>query len=422
MAAAERTFRFTDVKLKALELPTEGRLIVWDTEVRGLMLDVTPSGTKTFRFRKKIDGVSRRYLVERFDGTNYGHAKKKALQMAGKIAGGASLSRQVGERPGGPTVGEFFDRWLTEYAKAHRPGSWGHDLQLFDGHIRPVIGDKSLLKIDSVQLRQLHTSIAENIRSTESRRGPQAPHARTAGHRTANRMLQLLSAVFNCAKRWGVYQHENPTAGVQRFKESRRERYLQQDEAQQFFRELADPKTTVDTRDFILLGLFTGARRSNLMAMRWRDIDHMGALWTIPGESTKTGRAYHVPLVPPALEVLRQRLQLVTPGCDWVFPAASASGHLVSFQKQWDEFRCRAGMPDLRFHDLRHTLASWQAIAGTSLAIIGRGLGHSSTSTTARYAHLNVDPVRASMGTAAGAMLEAGRTKKQKPKKRGGSK
>ena len=152
------------------------------------------------------------------------------------------------------------------------------------------------------------------------------------------------------------------------------------------------------------------------MAMRWQDIDFTGALWTIPGESTKTGRAYHVPLVEPALEVLRQRWQLSTPGSKWIFPAASKSGHLVSFQKQWAEFRTRAGMPDLRFHDLRHTLASWQAIEGTSLAIIGRGLGHSSANTTARYAHLYVDPVRASMGSAAGAMLKAGRAGTRKGK------
>lgn len=427
MARPERSLRLTDDSVKKVAAPASGRLYLRDSEVRGFILDVTANGVKTFRLYKKIDGRPRRILIAQFDGRNTKDAREACKVLVGKLAAGDDLDKP--DQAGGPTVAVFFDRWLQDYAKHHRPGTWRHDLQLFDSHIRATLGRRPIRSVRPAHVRALHAKIAEAAAERSGGPGPAPKGSTGAGHRTANRMLQLLSILFNVAREWGVTTAENPTIGVRRFKEARRERYLQPDEAARFFATLADrgtvenPGTTQDACDFIMLGLFTGARRSNLMAMRWADLSLDGALWTIPGDVTKTGRAYHVPLVPPAVAVLAARHQNAVPGYPWVFPANSASGHLVSFQKQWDHFRKRAGLPDLRFHDLRHTLASWQAIGGTSLAIIGKGLGHSSPNTTSRYAHINVDPVRASMDRAATAMLEAagligGSTPARKPKQK----
>lgn len=411
MATTKLKFRFTDDSLKKVAPPARGRIYLKDAEVRGFVLDVTSSGAKTFRLAVKVDGVSRRLYVDQFTGDNTKAARAKAEILRGKLRAGDPIDLSAGGRLGGPTLEEFFERWLDEHAKPHRPGTWRHDEQLFVSHIKERLGHRPLQSIKAQHIRELHAWIAAQTRDKGTVPGPQKGAA--AGQRTANRMLQLVSILFNCARQWGAYADENPTVGVRRFKEPKRERYLQQDEAGRFFATLADrgtakdPGTPQDARDFILLGLFTGARRSNLMAMSWADIDLEAALWTIPGTETKTARAYHIPLVPPAVAVLQERAVRRVEGCPWVFPANSTSGHLVSFQKQWDQFRQRAGLPDLRFHDLRHTLASWQASAGTSLAIIGKGLGHSSPNTTSRYAHINVDPVRASMDRAAGDMLRA---------------
>ncbi len=413
MSSKSEPLRFTNPKLKAVCPPDKGRLYLRDSLVPGLILDVTSKGAKTFRLYKKVNGRPRRIFIAAFTGDNLTEARNEAKILSGKLAAGADLEGDVVSRGGGAALGVYFDRWIERYAKPHRPGTWRHDQQLFDGHIRPVLGNRPLRAIQQRHIRALHAQIAEKARARVAAPGPAPKRKDSAGQRTANRMLQLLSILFNCAREWSDYNGDNPTSGVRRFKEGRRERYLLQDEAPRFFEALAAPETPLDTRDFILLGLFTGARRGNLMAMRWADVSTEARLWTIPAETTKTDRPYYVPLVPPAVALIEERKKTAVNGMPWVFPAASASGHMVSFQKQWAAFLARAGLSDLRFHDLRHTLASWQAIAGTSLAIIGRGLGHNSPTTTNRYAHINVDPVRASMEQAAGALLRAADTTRE---------
>jgi integrase len=152
--------------------------------------------------------------------------------------------------------------------------------------------------------------------------------------------------------------------------------------------------------------LFTGARRSNVAEMRWDEIDLERAVWRIP--RTKNGRPQMVPLVPPALNILKSRRE--TSGeSPWVFPAdTAAEGHVVDPRKAWERVRARAGLHDLRMHDLRRSLGSWAAAAGTSLAIIGAALGHRDLKSTQVYSRLQLDVVRAAVEKTTAAMLEAG--------------
>jgi integrase len=137
--------------------------------------------------------------------------------------------------------------------------------------------------------------------------------------------------------------------------------------------------------------------------MRWQDLDLAGATWRIP--HTKNGEPQLVPLVSEALEVLRARKPQ---DVGYVFPAPSKSGHMTPPKKRWRDLLARAEITDLRVHDLRRSLGSWQAIGGASLAIIGKSLGHKSASATMIYARLSLDPVRASVAAATSAMLAAG--------------
>ena len=109
-------------------------------------------------------------------------------------------------------------------------------------------------------------------------------------------------------------------------------------------------------------------------------------------------------LTPEVVEILRERQD-----CDpvWVFPGTGVTGHLVEPKKAWKRVLERAGIADLRIHDLRRTLGSWQAKTGASLVIVGKSLNHKSPSTTAIYARLDLDPIRASVERATGAMLTA---------------
>ncbi|MOA36463.1 site-specific tyrosine recombinase XerC [compost metagenome] len=143
--------------------------------------------------------------------------------------------------------------------------------------------------------------------------------------------------------------------------------------------------------------------------MRWEQLDLATGCWTIPSSHHKNKRIHTVPLPPAAIEIIRRRIG-VSP--EWVFPSSvSKTGHMESVRGPWKQalkaLAAELSMdsaPDLRIHDLRHTTASWLVAQGVSLPMVGRVLGHASTQTTARYAHLATDPVREVLNQAAAAM------------------
>jgi len=232
----------------------------------------------------------------------------------------------------------------------------------------------------------------------------------------ANRILQLVRTVYNFAKREELFSGENPAAGITPFREQSRTRFLQPAELQRLFKALDSRGTPRDLRDFCVLALFTGARKSNLMAMRWDEvvIDSENPTWTIPDASSKSGVGYTIPLVPAAADVIKKR-RAIAADSPWIFPSAtSASGHLQEVKRNWQDLLGRAQISDLRLHDLRRSLGSWQAGLGASLLVIGKSLGHSSVEATSVYSRLSLDPVRESAAAAVDAMRLAG----QKPQKR----
>ena len=136
--------------------------------------------------------------------------------------------------------------------------------------------------------------------------------------------------------------------------------------------------------------------------MRWQDINFNQATWRIP--ETKNGSSHLVPLSPEAIHILKKRFTLKEN--DWAFPSAtSKSGHLEEPKSAWKRILKRAELQDLRLHDLRRTLGSWQAATGANSYVIGKSLGHKTQQATAIYARLNIDPVRESMEKATSAMM-----------------
>jgi integrase len=175
---------------------------------------------------------------------------------------------------------------------------------------------------------------------------------------------------------------------------------LQPEELPRFFAALAaEPNETA--RDFFMLSLLTGARKSNTLAMRWEEISFAAETWRIA--ETKNGEPQTVHLPRQAVEILTAR-KLASDG-PWVFPGGGASGHLADPKKAWMRILAEAGIADLQIHDLRRTLGSWQAATGANSYIIGKSLGHRSQQSTAIYARLNLDPVRESVNKATDAMF-----------------
>jgi integrase len=242
---------------------------------------------------------------------------------------------------------------------------------------------------------------------------------RESGHYAANRMLALLSAMFNYAARLG-YAGGNPAKGVKHFKEQSRDRFLRADELRAFFDALGDEQTPPLWRDFFTVALLTGARRANVLSMKWADLELERGLWRIPESQSKNKEPLLCVLPPAAVEILRRRADENDALEDedrspFVFPGRGRTGHVADPTKPWEDVLARAKIKDLRLHDLRRTLGSWQAAAGASLSIIGRSLGHKNVATTAIYARLDLDPVRASVNTAADAIMAAANGLKSLP-------
>jgi integrase len=146
--------------------------------------------------------------------------------------------------------------------------------------------------------------------------------------------------------------------------------------------------------DAIKLLLLTGARRGEVLSMRWLDVDLGAATWNRKAADLKQGRDHSLPLSAPAAALLRSVADTQSNGGkrplgEFVFAsAASKTQHLVAIRRLWRNVIKTADLPDFRIHDLRHSVASQLISSGASLALVGSLLGHSSPAVTQRYAHL----------------------------------
>ena len=277
---------------------------------------------------------------------------------------------------------DLFADWLA-YAKQEKK-TWKEDKRKYDNFISHW-GRRRLSEIARPEVRKLHNKIGEN-------------HGRYA----ANRVLALLRSMYNRALSeedigWvGV----NPTIGIKKFREESRDRFITPEEMPAFFDSLGEEDATV--RDYFWLALLTGARKTNLLEMRWDQLTIDG-MWRIP--DTKSGQPVVVPLVEQAQNILKARRE-AHDHQPWVFPGPGKAGHLVEVRKAWVRICKRAGLENLRIHDLRRTLGSWQALSGASELIIGKSLGHAAGSkATAVYARLGTAPVRESLDVATSKMI-----------------
>ena len=378
---AARRVAFTMARAEAVPAPAAGRVYVYDTQVVGLALCVTANGRRNWYWYGKITGQPVRVKMGAYPAVGVEEARKRALDVAAEVAAGGNPHTERQTRRRELTLGDLWESWLTHAKERKREKSTREDERQWRTFLEAWSG-RRLSGIGRVDVAALHARIG-----------------RGNGHYAANRALSLLSAMFNHAIGELAWQGVNPCKSVKRFPERSRDRFLSAEELPRFFQALAaEPNAAM--RDFFLLGIFTGARRSNVQAARWQDIDLLARLWRIPPEASKSGVPIVVPLCEPACEVLRRRLAEAN-GSPWVFPSArSASGHLEEPKGVWRRIVQRAGLADVRIHDLRRSLGSWLAITGAPLAVIGKGLGHSQLRATEVYARLSVEPVREAIDVA----------------------
>lgn len=376
---------FTQAALGKLPTPEKGRTYYRDIKMPGLTLCVWDSGVKSFELYKRMGGQPTRLKIGRFPEVTVENARKEAARLVGEIAQGKDPSEQRRKARGETAVGELFALFLEGHAKPHKR-SWKGDQEQYNRYLDGW-KNRKLSQVRRADVAALHAKVG-----------------RDHGTYAANRLLALLSSLFTHAARLG-YEGGNPAQGVKRFKEQSRDRFLDADELKAFFVAVAAEKSET-WRDFFLVALMSGARRANVLAMRWADVNLERGLWRIPESQAKSGEPLIVILPAPAVEILKRRAK-GTEG-DYVFPRRDGTGHVTEPKQAWARIVKASGLKDVRIHDLRRTLGSWAAAMGASLPMIGRALGHKNVATTAIYARLGLDPVRATVTGAVKAMLEAG--------------
>ncbi|SHH63553.1 tyrosine-type recombinase/integrase [Desulfofustis glycolicus] len=385
-------FNFTDNKIRTIQpIADQKRGYHYDTKTAGLRLQVTASGTKSFQFQawdaKRGRPATR--TLGKYPAISINKARELALRAMTALSDGVDIENEAQRLRDEDTLNTVFERWLDQFAIPHKK-SWSEDVRRYDLYIKKPLGNKRVSWFSAAKIRTWHNKIT----TIPKQRGEG-----TITQSTANRALALLSTVFNQS----LPEIPNPCRSVKKFHEESRDRFLQPDELKRFFEALHHDDTPETLRDYILISLFTGARRANNLSMMWNEISFERGAWIIPAKKSKNGSTMVVPLVEEALEILQKRKQQTR--SVFVFPGPGKTGHYLEPKRAWKTLITRANLQDIRLHDLRRTMGSWQTMTGASSTIVGKTLGHKSPEATAVYARLNLDPVRASMAVAVKAML-----------------
>ncbi len=387
----DNRFSFSKERIAALDSPAPGaRAVYHDAKTPGLQIRITPSGVKTFSVYRRLKGAGReRVTLGRFPEMTVEQARNAAARVNGAIADGANPAEVRRAYRGEPTFQAVFDEYLD--AKRKRDGS--PIAETTRKHYRDAtrlhMADLMKLRLSAVT----HDKVASMHAEVERK-----------SHSQANRCRAIVSAVFNFARAKRIFAGDVPVLGVKRSHEVARDRFASAEELPLLLQSIA----ASPARDYFLMLLLTGARKSNVLAMRWDELDLAGGAWRIP--KTKNGAPQVVHLSSEAILVLKARKaerDKEDAPSPFVFPGAGKSGHYEEPKRAWASVLSRAGVADLRIHDLRRTLGSWQAKTGASLVVIGKSLGHKSQQSTQIYARLDLDPVRQSVNTATSAILEA---------------
>ena len=377
--------KLTKRAVDALEV--EGKdAVFWDRDLAGFGVRVHPTGRKVYVVQTRGPGGPKRVTLGRHGELSINQARKRAVPIIDRIKRGENPE----PKPAEPalTVADLAERFMRVHVETHlKPGTAISYRFLIKKRILPALGGMEIEQVGRAQVSALHHSL----------RG-------TPG--TANGAVGVLSRMFSLAETWELLPPgKNPCRAVRPYRMRRRERFLTDEEFRRLGRTLKDAAGSVwpPALAAIRLLMLTGCRRSEILNLRWDDVDHTSRELRL--RDAKTGPRM-VPLTTPALRVLDGIER--SKGTPWVFPGQNGASRPLNLTSYWERIRTRAGLDDVRIHDLRHSYASRALALGEGLSAIGKLIGHSKISTTARYAHLMRDAEKAAaarVGDSIGANL-----------------
>ena len=391
-------------------------IVIYDTDLTGFGVRVMPSGFKSWivEYRPGDGGRAvgkKRMTLGATNTVTATQARRKAREILAAARLGADPAGERGKNRETPTVKEFAERYLSEEAEVKlKQRTVANYRTYFRKHLTRRIGALKLNVVTRADIARLHRSIGKTKPAT------------------ANRVVDAISSLYRYAETAGeVEDGFNPTRGVKHFRERVRERFLSMEELQRLGRtlrlaetdglpwevdekhpnakHLAKPENRrvvlpPDVTAAIRLLLFTGCRLREILHLRWEDIDFERGLFVLP--ESKTGKRFVV-LNGSALAVLRslERRSI------YVIAGDNADQPRSDLKRPWASITKHAKLEGVRLHDLRHSFASVGAAGGMGLPIVGKLLGHTQAQTTARYAHLDNDPLKRASEQIASVIEEA---------------
>jgi len=369
---------FSKATLSALAIPAgRRRITVTDTQAPGLEYELRATGG-FFAYRYSLSGRQRSRAIGKWGVISIADARRKCLELARSVSLGEDPQKEEQLRRECPTFNQFFSSQYLPFAQMAKRSS-STDERYFKNHLKPVFGKLLLNQIEKSYITSfLQRKTADGFKPA-----------------TVNRMLIILRYSLNKAIEWGVPgMTVNPAAGIKTLAENNKiERYLSTEEAERLKAAL-EASTHPLLKFFVVFLLVTGARRGEALGAKWSDIDLSRGVWRVP--LAKSGKARHIVLSDSAIDcllALREKCassaNSAVKSSPYLFPSWQTGKMITSsLYARWHAARKKAGLEDLRLHDLRHSFASALVNNGVPLFEVQKLLGHASISTTERYAHL----------------------------------
>ena len=332
------------------------------------MLEVRCSGGKTF-YQRYTDsrGRERQFKIGPADVIGVSAARRKARAIAAQAFIGADPQARRAELRTIPTLSELVHSRYLPHVKSYKR-SWQTDEYILRIHILPVLGSEYVDRIMSEPI----AALVQQMRSKGYATG------------TTNRVVIVLRHIYNLARKWRVPgMGENPTTGIGLAPDVVRERFLTIEETQRLITSIREDENEIAAKAIMLL-LLTGARRNEITHAKWEYVDWDNKTLLVP--LSKSGKPRGIALNASAIALLRS--MATAPGSPFIFPSPVTNRPPASLFFPWERIRVRAGLPDLRLHDLRHSFASFLVNNGVSLYVVQGLLGHAHSRATQRYAHL----------------------------------
>ena len=316
-------------------------------------------------------------------------AREQAIKIRAMVMAGENPQKTRKDLRDEDTLEQMFQKFMTEKKSQISSTTYEEYKRMWRKDLKPVLGNKTLSQVNADILKKLHKKF--NYK----------PYY-------ANRCLVFIKGMFNYFIKEGTYKGVNPALAVKLNKEEARVRYLEHTELERFFAALNIIEESI-SRNAILMLLFTGARKSNVLCMKWSEIDLDAKIWLIP--QTKTGKNLSIALADSAVDLLNE-IKSNNPDEVYVFPSAvSKSGHLEDIKRVWATLKKKANITNLHIHDLRHTLATYMIAQGASPFIVQRALTHKSLSSTQVYVNLGVEHLRDKLNETVNTLQRIGKKK-----------